>query len=66
LSVIVTEALRAPVAVGVKVTLIEQLAPAAKLVPQVLVCEKSPTLVPVIVMPVRVKVAPPVFESVIV
>jgi hypothetical protein len=33
----VTAALRAPVAVGVNVTLIEQLAPAATLVPQVLV-----------------------------
>ena len=37
LSVMATEALRAPVAVGENVTLIEQLPPAATLVPQVLV-----------------------------
>ena len=37
LSVMLTEALRVPVAVGLNVTLIEQLAPAATLVPQVFV-----------------------------
>jgi hypothetical protein len=37
LSVMVTAALRAPVAVGLNVTLMVQLAPAATLVPQVLV-----------------------------
>ena len=37
LSAMVTEAVRVPVAEGVKVTLIEQLAPAATEVPQVLV-----------------------------
>jgi hypothetical protein len=66
LSLIVTEALRTPVAAGVNVTLIEQLTPAAKLVPQLLACEKSPLLVPVIEMLVRFKAAPPVFERVIV
>ncbi len=42
LSVIVRLPFRVPVAVGVKVTEIVQLAPAAKLVPHVLVCAKSP------------------------
>ena len=61
-----TEALRLPVAVGVKVTLIVQFAPAATLAPQVLVCEKSPLFVPVIVMPepLKVSVALPVFVRV--
>src|SRR5438874_746877 len=47
LSVTVSVPLRDPVAVGVNVTSIEQLAPAARLVPQLLVCAKSPLLVPV-------------------
>jgi hypothetical protein len=64
LSVTVTAALRAPVAVGVKVTLILQLAPATTLVPQVFVWLKSPLFVPVIVMLVMVSAAVPVFESV--
>lgn len=34
-----------PAAVGVKVTLIVQLVPLARLVPQVLVCAKSPLVV---------------------
>ena len=42
MSVIVTVPVRAPAAVGVKVTEIVQFAPAATLAPQVLVCEKSP------------------------
>ena len=42
---IVIEPLREPVAVGVKVTLRVQLAPAAKLEPQVLVWAKSPLTV---------------------
>jgi len=45
LSVTVTEPVREPVAVGVKVTLIVHDALAARLVPQVLVCEKSPLTV---------------------
>jgi hypothetical protein len=64
LSVTVTAALRAPVAVGVKVTLILQLAPAATLVPQVFVWLKSPLFAPVIVMLVMLSAAVPVFESV--
>src|SRR5256712_484762 len=47
LSVTVNVALRAPIAVGVNVTSIEQLAPAARLAPQLFVCAKSPLLVPV-------------------
>jgi hypothetical protein len=42
LSVIVSVPVRAPTAVGVKVTETMQLAPAATLAPQVLVCAKSP------------------------
>jgi hypothetical protein len=47
LSVTLSEAVRVPAAVGVKVTLIVQLAPAATLDPQVFVCAKSPGSVPV-------------------
>ena len=46
LSARVTAALRVPLAVGVKVTLIVQLAPAATELPQLLVCAKSLALVP--------------------
>jgi hypothetical protein len=53
------------VAAGLNVTLIAQLAPAATLVPQLFVCEKSPLLVPVKVMPVRVSAAVPLLVSVI-
>ena len=42
LSVTVMDPVRAPVAVGVKVTLMAQDAPAATEEPQVLVCAKSP------------------------
>ncbi len=42
MSVMVIEPLRVPAAVGVKVTLMVQEAPAATLEPQVLVWEKSP------------------------
>jgi len=45
LSVTVMEPVREPVAVGVKVTLIVHDELAARLVPQVLVCEKSPLTV---------------------
>jgi hypothetical protein len=44
-----TEAVRLPLAVGLKATLIVQLAPAATELPQVLVWAKSPALAPVIV-----------------
>jgi hypothetical protein len=46
LSAIVTEAERVPGAVGVKVTAIEQDAPAFTVALQLFVCEKSPGLVP--------------------
>jgi hypothetical protein len=44
LSVIVNEPAREPVAVGVKVTLTLQLLLAARVVPQVLLCAKSPVI----------------------
>ena len=47
LSVTATLAVRVPVAVGLKVTLIMQLAPAARLARQLVVWVKSPLLVPV-------------------
>jgi len=47
LSVTVNVAVRVPIADGVNVTSIEQLAPAARLAPQLFVCAKSPLLVPV-------------------
>ena len=60
LSVIVTAPVRVPAAVGLKVTLSVQLALAARLAPQVLVWEKSPLAV----MLVMLRVALPVFLSV--
>ena len=50
LSATETVAVRVPVAVGVKVTLIVQLLFPEIPVPQVLVSEKSPALVPLMVM----------------
>ena len=64
LSVILTVAVRWPVVVGVKVTLIVQFAPALTLVPQVLVSAKSPGFVPVMLMLVIVSVPLPVFVRV--
>jgi hypothetical protein len=60
LSVMVTTPLLIPVAVGLKVTLRVQLALAARLEPQVLVWEKSPLAV----MLVMLRTALPVFLSV--
>jgi hypothetical protein len=51
---------RDPLAAGVKVTLMVQLAPAATLDPQLLVCEKSLESVPVIPMLEMLKAALPV------
>ena len=51
LSVTISVALRAPVVVAVKVTLIVQLPPAATIEPQLFVCAKSALLVPVTAMP---------------
>ena len=63
-SAIESEAARLPLAAGVKVTLIVQLAPAATLDPQVLVWVKSPALEPEIEMPVTLKAALPVLVKV--
>jgi hypothetical protein len=62
--VIVRVALRVAATVGVKVRLMVQLAPAATLAPQVLVCAKSPGLAPVIVMPLMDSAELPVFDRV--
>ena len=59
MSVTVSAALRAPVALGVKVTLIVHFALAVRLVPQVFVCAKSPLLAPVMAMLEIVSVAEP-------
>jgi hypothetical protein len=66
LSEMLTAAVRAPVAAGVKVTLIEQLPLAATELPQVLVWAKSPALVPASAKPVIFKAALPVLLRVIV
>ena len=60
LSVMVTAPVLVPPVVGLKVTLMVQLAPAATLEPQVLVWEKSPLAL----MLVMLRVALPVFLSV--
>src|SRR5579863_773314 len=64
LSVIVTEAFRGPLAVGLKVTLTLQLAPTGKLEPQVCVSEKSPAFVPVMAMLPMLNAFAPILVSV--
>jgi hypothetical protein len=64
LSVTVSDAVRVPDADGVNVTLIVQLAPAATLLPQLLVWAKSPEFVPLTPMLEMLKVAFPVLETV--
>ena len=64
LSVTDKDAERAPVAVGANVTLMVQLELAASDVPQLLVCAKSPLLVPVTAMLEILSAAPPEFVSV--
>jgi hypothetical protein len=59
-----TEALRAPIAVGVNVTLIEQLFPAKILLPHLFVWEKSPGFEPERPMLVMLRVAVPLLVSV--
>ena len=66
LSLIISEAVRVPVAVGVKVTLIVQLEPAATEEPHVLVWAKSALFAPVIARLAIVRVAEPVLVKVIV
>ena len=60
LSVMLTEAVRLPLAAGVNVTLIVQLAPPATELPHVLVCAKLLALVPVSARLVMLKAALPV------
>lgn len=60
-----TAAVLVPEAVGLKVTLMVQLAPFATVVPQLFVCEKSPGLVPVTLMLEIVRVPLPVLNRVI-
>ena len=60
LSVMLTEAVRLPLAAGVNVTLMVQLAPAATELPHVLVWAKSLALVPVKARLVMLKAAVPV------
>ena len=64
MSVTVTLPFLGPVAVGVNVTLIVQLPPAATEVPQVLVCAKSPLFVPVIPILLMVRAVLPLFVNV--
>lgn len=59
-----SEALRVPVAAGANVTPIEQLAPAATLLPQLFVWAKSPELAPMRAMLETLREALPMFESV--
>jgi len=66
LSVMRMFALRAPVAVGVNVTLIAQFALVASEAGQAFACAKSPAFVPLTVMPEIVSAALPVLVSVIV
>ena len=58
------EAVRVPVAVGLKVTLMVQFAPAARPVPQVLVCAKSPLFVPLSAIELMESAKLPLFVSV--
>ena len=64
MSEIVTVALRVPIAIGVKVTLIVQLAPTATELPHVFVCAKSPALAPVMAMLLMLNVVLPVLLNV--
>lgn len=59
----VTDAVRDPLAVGLNVTLIEQFAPAATLVPHVVVWEKSLLFAPVTAMELIVSGAFPLLLS---
>src|ERR1035438_2343065 len=63
LSVMETDALRAPVAVGAKITLIMQSAPNATLLPQLFVWEKSSEFAPVRPTPVMLRAAVPLLVS---
>ena len=64
LSLTLSDAVRVPLAVGLKVTLMLQVVPAANELPQVWVCQKSPALAPVMVIPLIVKLVVPTLVSV--
>ena len=64
LSLTASVALRAPIPVGLKITLIWQFVPAASAALQVLVCEKSPALVPLMAIVGMFSEAMPVLVSV--
>jgi hypothetical protein len=66
LSVKVTLAVNDPLATGVEVTLMAQLAPAATLVPQLLLCAKSLGFVPPSPMLLTLRAAFPVLLKVMV
>jgi hypothetical protein len=66
LSARLTLAVNDPLATGVKVTLMAQLAPAATLVPQLLLCAKSLGFVPASAMLVTLSAALPVLLKVMV
>ena len=63
-SVIEREVARAPVAVGLKVIEIVQLAPASTVVPQSFVCAKSELFAPVMAIALKFSEALPLFVSV--
>lgn len=64
LSVIFTEAIRAPKPLGVNVTLTEQAIPGAKEEGQVFVSEKSELLLPIMLMPEIAIETLPVFVNI--
>ncbi len=64
LSITDSVAVSVPVVAGVKVTEMSQLAPAARVVPQVVVSVKAVAFAPAIEMPVTVRAALPVFDRV--
>ena len=64
LSLIATVELRGTVVVGVKVTVMVQNAPGARLVPQLLFCAKSPALPPKTAIELIAQLAPPTFVMV--
>src|SRR5258708_13577591 len=63
LSLMSSDALRVPFALGVKVTAIVQLRPAPRLEPQLLVCAKSAALGPLRVKPEKVRLVVPTLVS---
>jgi hypothetical protein len=63
LSLMASDALRVPVALGVKVTEIEQLCPPASVDPQLLVSPKSFAFLPVMLKPENVRLVLPLLVS---